>query len=134
MDRKSSKWFCGIAFILIGALLLTSPAWAQSGGFSEDFEDSQLTGWELSPDAILIEGALRLSPGNFAFKMGEWSDFTLEVRVRSEGSGEILVHYFARDESRYLLHILPEEVLHDRHADHALGLLTGDAVRLSRPS
>ena len=111
MDRKSSKWFCGIAFILIGALLLTSPAWAQSGGFSEDFEDSQLTGWELSPDAILIEGALRLSPGNFAFKMGEWSDFTLEVRVRSEGSGEILVHYFARDESRYLLHILPEEVL-----------------------
>lgn len=114
MSRKTSKWLYRITLLLLGALLWCTPVGAQAEGFSEDFENPELEGWELAPDAVVIQGALRLSPGNFAFKMGEWNDFSLEVQVRSNGPGEIQIQYYARDESRYMLHILPEEVILER--------------------
>jgi hypothetical protein len=102
-----------LAVILL-VLFVATPAWAQEGGFTEDFESGELTGWELSPDVVIIEGALRISAGSFAFKGGQWRDYTLQIRVRTSGPGDVILHYYARDESRYQLHLLPEEIIIDR--------------------
>jgi len=126
MNHRSLNWLYRITLTLLGLIFLISPAWAQEGDYTENFEDSELSGWELSPDTIIIEGALRISPGNFAFTMGDWSDFTLEIRVHSEGPGEILVIYYASDESRYLLHILPEEVILEKEREQS-GEVIGSA-------
>jgi hypothetical protein len=114
MNRKSPIWFCGLTLILLAALGRSIPVRAQAEDISEDFESPELEGWELAPDAVIVQGALRLSPDNFAFKIGEWEEFTLGVQVRSSGSGAILIHYYARDESRYILHIHPEEIILER--------------------
>jgi hypothetical protein len=114
MNRKGSIWLYGIILIVLGALCWSLPVWAQAEGFREDFESPELEGWELSPDAVVVQGALRLSPGNFAFKMGEWNEFNLEVQVRLSGSGGIFIHYFDREDSRYILHIHPEEIVLER--------------------
>jgi hypothetical protein len=100
------------ALLLI--VLLVAPVWAQDGDFEEDFEGSDLTGWERSPDVIVVDGALRVSAGGFAFKSGFWENFTLTLRVRTNGYGDVNIHYYARDESRYQLHLLPEEIILDR--------------------
>ena len=110
MNKKVSIWFYGITFIMLGALCWCMPVRAQAEGFSEDFEDPEPKGWEFAPDVIVVQGALRLSPGHFAFKVGEWDDYMLEVQVRSTGPGEIMIHYYAREESRYMLLILPEDL------------------------
>jgi hypothetical protein len=114
MSRKASIYFYGITLIMLGVLFWTVPVRAQAEGFAEDFESPELEGWELAPDAVAVQGALRLSPGNFAFKMGEWDEFMLEVQVRLSGSGAILIHYHNREESRYILHIHPEEIILER--------------------
>jgi hypothetical protein len=111
MSRKVSIWYYGITFVLLVALFWSVPVGAQAEGFIEDFESPEPEGWELAPDVIVVHGALRLSPGHYAFRIGEWDDFMLEVQVRSTGPGEIMLHYYARDESRYMLLILPEEII-----------------------
>jgi hypothetical protein len=63
---------------------------------------------------IIVDGALRISAGGFAFKMGDWEDFTLTLRVKTSGPGDVNLHYYAREESRYQIHILPEEIILER--------------------
>ena len=129
MKKKSvthRTW--GLLIIPFLVLLLVVPAWAQGGDFTEDFEDPALPGWERSPDVIIVEGALRISNGNFAFKMGEWRDYTLTIRFRANGPGDVSVHYYARDEGRYQLHILPEEVILERNIGDRGGILGATGI------
>ena len=64
------------------ASLLVGRVDAQGTALAEIFDDPSLPGWEHSPDAAVVDGALRVEPGNFAFHPGEWNDFTLHVRMR----------------------------------------------------
>jgi hypothetical protein len=103
--------FCTIliAILLAGGLLFT-PANAQQEGFKETFDDPSLPGWERSPETLVIDGVLRISPGNFALRFGDWSDITLNLRVRYSNPGETFVNYYFRDEGKYAV-VLTEGVV-----------------------
>jgi len=77
-------------------------AGAQEGnGYRDTFDDPTLPGWEHAREAIVADGVLRISPGSFALRFGDWSDITLTVKVRYSGEGEVLVNYYFRDEGKY---------------------------------
>ncbi|MGD8555423.1 MAG: DUF4956 domain-containing protein [Anaerolineales bacterium] len=122
MKRQTHIWR-GLWISIFLVLALVLPASAQEGGFSEDFEDSSLEGWEHSPDVIVVDGKLRMSGGESAFRVGEWFDFTLTLRLVAESPGDVMVHYHAREESRYLLHLLPDEIILERHGPEGGELL-----------
>ena len=58
--------------LLLMVALLVVPIRAQEPGFTETFDDPTLPGWEHSPNAAVVEGVLRVEPGNFAFRPGLW--------------------------------------------------------------
>ncbi len=92
--------FCALALLL----LLLSSAHAQRPVFTETFDDPALPGWEHSPGAAVVDGVLRLEPGNFAFHSGEGGDMILTVRVRFSGQGAAVISYRAGDQGAY--HVL----------------------------
>ncbi|MBN1485335.1 MAG: DUF4956 domain-containing protein [Chloroflexia bacterium] len=110
MNRKSIH----LTVLLVGALVLAGlfvvRAAAQDPGFSETFDDVQLSGWEHSPEVIVSEGVLRIAPANFAARLGSWQNFDLGLRLRYSGPGETHVNYRASDSGSYLLRLAEEEV------------------------
>ena len=66
MTRK----IISISVLFLSSLLILTlfilPALAQGENFNETFEDVQLPGWEHSPEVIVVDGELNISPGNFA--------------------------------------------------------------------
>jgi hypothetical protein len=89
--------------IMLVALLLIvrAPAEAQGEGFHEAFDDPTLVGWERSREVVVADGVLRMSPGSFALRAGDWSEIDMSVRVKYTGPGEIWVNYYFRDEAKY---------------------------------
>jgi hypothetical protein len=105
-----------ILFSLLAYVLFPSLVYAQETdnqvGFTEDFEGEPLEGWELSPDAIVTEGYLRLYGGNSAMKIGGWGDQTTQLRIQfSSFDGELMVHYFSSDRGSYNLIFTPEMII-----------------------
>ena len=95
-----------VALFLSSALILALfvlPALAQGEGFNETFEDPQLPGWEHSPEAIVSNGVLRIAPGNFAARMGNWGDLDLSLKLRFENAGESEIQYHTSDSGAYVL-------------------------------
>ena len=92
---------------LICAILIGDQAWfpatAQGEGFQENFDDPQMPGWEHSPEAVVIDGVLRIGQGNFAAREGRWENFDLTFKLRSRGVGEVHINYRASDEGSYRL-------------------------------
>ncbi len=104
MSKKSSAR----AILLIATLIILlafpflGPAQAQEeDGFKETFDDPTLPEWEHAREVVVTDSVLRMNPGSFALRLGDWSDITLTVRVRYTGSGEVFVNYYFRDEGRY---------------------------------
>ncbi|NDJ76495.1 MAG: hypothetical protein GYB65_09565 [Chloroflexi bacterium] len=79
---------------------------AQEGGWLENFDDPGLPGWEHSPGVSVVDGTLRIEPGNFAARGGRWADFTLTMRIRRiDSEGNLLVQYRATDAASNYLRI-----------------------------
>ena len=100
MGKKLLVW----AIVLIAALTLLFPAPGvaqEEDGFKETFDDPTLPEWEHAREVVVTEGVLRMNPGSFALRFGDWSDITLTVRVRYTGLGEVFVNYYFRDEGKY---------------------------------
>lgn len=105
--------------LLLCAFLTLQPALSakaqppEGQPFETDFETGALgPGWEATPDVTFSEGALRLYGGNFAMKLGRWSDQTTHIRLRFNTSmGEFLIHYCASEQGSYNLVFLPEVIL-----------------------
>ena len=77
-------------------LLVGSQTHAQDGTLHETFDDPSPPGWELSPEATVADGVLRIPGGSFAFYNSPAADFTLSLRARfSSGMGEIILQYRA---------------------------------------
>ncbi len=110
----------GIWFSFFLVLCIAVPVSAQDGGFTEDFEGPSLEGWDYSPDVILVDGTLRMSGGENAFKVGAWCDFILTMRFIAESPGDVMLHYYAREEGNYLLHILPGEIILERRSPEGI--------------
>jgi len=111
MNRKNlSLIFLLLSSALIIALFIV-PAAAQGEGFTETFDDTQLPGWEHSPEVVVRDGVLRITPGNFAARMGAWGDFDLTIKLRFDAPGETEIQYRASDSGAYLLVFSPDRVL-----------------------
>lgn len=91
-----------LLFLLV-AVLVVAPAIvdAQGEGFHESFDDPTLMGWERSREVVVVDGVLRMSPGSFALKAGDWSDIDMSIRIMYFGPGEIWVNYYFRDQAKY---------------------------------
>jgi hypothetical protein len=102
--------FTLVAIVLLVAVVF-APAVAQESDVSDTFDEPALTGWETTPGTTLENGQLHIEPGNFAARMGHWSDFSLRTRFQYSGPGEMMVYYYLRDESRYTLLLLDGGVI-----------------------
>ncbi len=109
----------GMAVVLVFALCLSMNGLvsAQVGGFTEDFEDPSLPGWEKSSEAIVVDGVLQMAPGSFALHAGDWSDINLTVRLKYSGEGEVFVNYYFRDVNRYHLVLTTGRLILEKEKD-----------------
>ena len=115
-QKRRSAIYLVIIFSLLAFGLFRIPVYAQEpenqGGFTEDFENNAHERWELSPEAIVTEGHLRLYGGNSAMNIGSWGDQTTQLRIWfSSLDGEFLLHYFASDQGSYNLIFTPKVVI-----------------------
>ncbi|MFQ6100826.1 MAG: family 16 glycoside hydrolase [Anaerolineae bacterium] len=123
MNRRNvTRIWLIVALVGVG-LLPALPSRAQEPTFTETFDDPALPGWEHSPNATVVDGVLRLEPGNFASHGGEWGDFALSVRARLTGEGAFVISY--RDSHGEAYHVLvePHRMTLQREADGALAEL-----------
>jgi len=111
MTRKTISLIVLLLSSTLIIALFIVPAMAQGEGFTETFDDTQLPGWEHSPEVIVSNGALRIAPGNFAARMGVWQDFDLTFKLRFDSPGESEIHYRATDNGAYLLVFTPERLM-----------------------
>ena len=77
--------------IAIVLLALLAPLAAAAGGLNETFDQGTLAGWEHSPRVGVSDGILTVPAGGFASYAGDWSEFTLTIRLRLSGDGEFLL-------------------------------------------
>lgn len=102
MHRKPVVVLVALSLALLSVLVVSISAGAQEGnGYRDTFDDPTLPGWEHAREAIVVDGVLRMNPGSFALRFGDWSDITLTVKMRYSGEGEVLVNYYFRDEGKY---------------------------------
>lgn len=111
MNRKFIFRTTTLLLLLAVIMINIFPVTAQADqGFTESFDDSQLSGWEHAPEVIVTEGVLRIGPTQFAAPMGAWQDFTLTFKLRYSGEGETHVNYRATEQGSYLLVLYPEGI------------------------
>lgn len=101
MNHKAISALALIVTLAAISLLPTTSRRAQEPGFTEPFDDPTLPGWDYSPNARVDGGVLRIESGGFAFRPGQWGDFTLDVRLRWSGDGAALISYRVTDQARY---------------------------------
>ncbi|MBI3962407.1 MAG: hypothetical protein HY335_06630 [Deinococcus sp.] len=80
---------------------------AQESVLTEAFEVPTLPGWDHSPNAGVVAGTLRIEPGGFVVRDGQWGDLTLTMRVRRLGEAHLLIHYRASTAGSYVLRLGP---------------------------
>ena len=118
MKRKSSVF--SPVLLLAVLLSLSMPVWAQDeGGYKEAFDDPTLPEWEHSRDAVVADGVLRMAPGSFALRFGDWSDITLTTRVKFSGEGEVGISYYFRDEAKYGLILRDGGIILDKEQNRS---------------
>ena len=106
-QRLISRAFYTV-LIFITLIPVIVPARAQ-GGISETFDDSNLPGWELSPNVTVADGVLRMPDSSVAFYNNLPRDFTLSVYAQfAAGQGEITLLYRAVELGAYHVVIGPE--------------------------
>jgi hypothetical protein len=110
MNTRPTQWFLISILITLVFLLPTATASAQEG-ITETFDEANPSGWEFSPQASVSNGVLTMKSEGFAFRHGEWSDLSMQIRFKRSGTGEFLVHYLAGEGVEYNLIILPDTVV-----------------------
>ena len=120
--RQKARWPTRLlqgstALIMIASVgLLSVQVFAQEGGWQESFDQAAPEGWELGPDVAVTDGALVIGPGNFAARIGEFTDFRLAFRARWDEGGRLRLAYRARDEGEYGLQITGEMIRLERRS------------------
>ncbi|MBC8503651.1 MAG: DUF4956 domain-containing protein [Anaerolineales bacterium] len=102
-----------ISLIILLAILLMplTGALAQEEPTTETFDDEALSGWDRAEGAVVQDGVLRISPGSFAAKFGEFGDGTLSVKVKQSAPGAVFIRYFMGESGSYALIIFPDGIL-----------------------
>jgi hypothetical protein len=90
---------------------------AQEGGFSDTFDDTQLTGWDHSPEVIVTENVMRIGPGNYAFRIGDFSNFSAKFQVKFTGTGIIFFRYNVQEGKDYACIFFQDRVVIEKITD-----------------
>lgn len=106
----NKKTLYALMVALLTTFIVVFPSFAQEGDETETFDNPELPGWELSPEAVVADGVLQINGGHFAMRFGDWGDLDLSVRVRFTGEGEAVIGYHFRDEGRYILHLRGQQI------------------------
>ncbi|MBI9047663.1 MAG: DUF4956 domain-containing protein [Anaerolineaceae bacterium] len=115
MQKKSSKLLLSIFSLLLLLSLVANPVFAQSeDGFEETFDDPNLPEWEHSAEVIASDGTLKMNPGSFALRFGDWQNIDMTIKVKKISQGEIIVGYNFRDDTAYFLHFNGDEIVLER--------------------
>jgi hypothetical protein len=98
--------------LLMTTFFILKPAHAQEETTTETetFDSPELQGWEHSPEVVVVDGVLQIHSGQFAMKLGDWSDLDMSFKAKFSGDGELAIGYHFRDEGRYILHIRLDEI------------------------
>ena len=101
----------GLLLALVVLAMVFSSTAAQEEGFQERFDNTGLDGWEHSPEVVVTDGVLRISPGNFAMRMGDWGQVTFSLKMRFDSPGETIIMYHFRDDTHYVLIFMQEGIV-----------------------
>jgi hypothetical protein len=130
----NKKWLVLLALL---TLLVAAPVGAQEGdanGFTENFDDATLPGWEHSGDAIVTNGVLKMDSGNMAVRFGDFADITMSVKVRYSGSeGVVVVNYYFREDGKYGLLLQNGSVILEKAQSGVLTNLAEASVTAVQP-
>ncbi len=99
-----------VVFLLLS--IFTYPVFAQEEGTPETFDDTELTGWDTSPEVVVSEGTLSIGAGNNAFKIGKYFNFTAQFDMKITGNeGVIFFRYNMGEGNDYALIFFPERIV-----------------------
>ena len=104
--------------ILWVLLVLIQPIAAQEEQVTEAFDAAELPGWELSPDTTVVNGVLRIYPGNYALRMGNWANLTFSVRLHY--AGNVRIRYCFREENHYTIHLIENTLILEKSQNGAV--------------
>jgi hypothetical protein len=110
---KKHPLFYLIPFILVFAVLFSPAvgALAQEDSFTETFDEESLPGWERSEQAVVQNGVLKINPGHFAVKFGDYDDATISVKVKRGGPGIVFIRYAMYDEASYAVIMVEDAII-----------------------
>ncbi|MBT3338159.1 MAG: hypothetical protein HN975_17395 [Anaerolineae bacterium] len=97
------KYIFSVISILLVLLAFSTIALAQEGGFSENFDNVDLSGWELSPGAEVLDGNLHIPPENFVGVPGIWGNMEIHIFVRRTAEGDFALSYGSNENGSYHL-------------------------------
>ena len=100
-----------ICLLILTITLFPTAAVCAQEGITESFDETNPSGWEFSPQAVVSDGVLTMNSEGFAFYHGQWSALSLQVWFKQSGEGEFLIHYLAGEGSEYNLIMLPNEIM-----------------------
>ena len=100
-------FFQTILPVLAFLLLMASVAriQAQEGILTEDFEGGELPGWELTSNARVADGVLRIDGEGYALLPEVRADEALSLRLQVEGEGFIEIRYRLSETGMYILRL-----------------------------
>ena len=122
-----------LLFLVVMALLPLTARAQEPNGYKETFDDPTLPEWERSRETVVVDGVLRMDPGNFALRFGDWSEITLTVKVLYSGQGEVVINYYFRDEHKYGLFLHDGEVILEKEQDRSPTSLGNGAAPAIQP-
>jgi photosystem II stability/assembly factor-like uncharacterized protein len=99
--RMSKRYI--VLVCLAFCFLLVS--WLQVPDFTENFDDPDLSGWEHSENSYVLDGVLHIEPFGFAYYPGLWGPQQLELDVRKEGLGDLIVGFSRGDEDGFVVRL-----------------------------
>jgi photosystem II stability/assembly factor-like uncharacterized protein len=119
--KNMFRWVLAL-MILMGFLFPAAAVFAQEGGFTETF-DAAPAGWDLSAGASVGGGVLRLESGSHAMFGGEWEDFSVVVRARTEQGGALAISFRSSPSGGYHLLIEQQRLALQRETAEGIGEL-----------
>ncbi|MBT3338418.1 MAG: DUF1080 domain-containing protein [Anaerolineae bacterium] len=100
MIRKN---FFGVFVTLLILFGISTIAFAQNGGFTETFDDPELSGWEQSPGVEVRDGILSIPAESFVAAPGAWGNMELSILLRRVGEGDFVISYGNHEGNAYHL-------------------------------
>ncbi len=110
---KKQHIFKSISLIILLSFLIMplSGALAQEEPTTETFDEEALSGWERSEGAVVQDGVLRISPGNFAVKFGDYGDGSISIKIKQSAPGVVFLRYAMSESDSYAVIVFPDSII-----------------------